>query len=116
MALKHAVADHKSRIAVLERQSKQLLRKAEERPGPVSNGEVERSRIAAKMIQGIKAKLGLSQKDFAGLLGVSGLAVRAWEGKEGRLALRAESKAAVIRVRKMRKREAQKRLERLKDK
>jgi DNA-binding transcriptional regulator YiaG len=109
-ALRHAVADLKRRVVVLEAQCKRPRAGAEKPAAPAPEVKAERARISAEMVQRLRAKLGLTQKDFADLLGVSRVAVRLWEGKTGRLGLRGESKAAVVRVRTMGKREAKKRL------
>lgn len=115
-ALKHAVVDLKRRIAGLEARSKHVPARVGEPSVAAPEVKAARARITSAMIQRMRAKLALTQKDFADLLGVSRVAVRLWEGKTGRLGLRGESKAAVVRVRQMGKREARKRLEEMKAK
>lgn len=114
--LKRAVADHKRRIADLERQNKQLLAEAESRRAKTlkaSDTEVGRARITGDMIRRTRAKLRLSQSELAKLLGVSGQSVYQWERKGGRLQLRGGTKAAVVEVRTLGAREAKRRLESL---
>ena len=68
------------------------------------------------MIRSIRARLKLSQADFAALVNVSPQSVLQWEHKEGRLAFLGQTKAAIIEVRKMKVREAKRRLQEIKQK
>ncbi len=114
VALKHMAADLKRRVVQLERASKQTLRqnaKAAEKPAQASDDEVGKARITAKMIKTVRTRLGLSQGEFATLIGVSRLSVYQWETKKGRLQFRGNTKAAIVAVRKLKKKEALKRLE-----
>jgi len=118
-ALKRAVADHKRRIAKLERDNRGLVIEANRRRKEavqVTDDEVESARITAKMIRAIRAKLGLSQAQLAQLLGVNSQTVYQWEHKQGRLSFRGNAKAAIVEVRKLDRKEAQKRLVALEEK
>ena len=81
----------------------------------VTEDEVGKARIKAKMIRATRAKLGLSQADLAALLGVNGQTVYQWEHKEGRLNFRGNAKTAIVAVRKLERQEAQEKLAALKE-
>ena len=113
IALKRTVADHKRRIATLERDNKRLLTDKERRSKKgtgVTQEEVQKARVTAKMIRGMRAKLGLTQAELARLLGVTLQSVYQWERKEGRLDFRGNTKAAIVEIRKLNRKEAQQRL------
>ena len=113
VTLKRSVAEHKRRIAKLEQDNRKLLAKAARRQAEVlevTGDEVEKARITAKTITGIRAKLGLSQAELAKLLGVNSQTVYQWEHKEGRLDFRGDAKARIIEVRKLGARQARERL------
>ncbi len=108
VALKRAAADLKRRIAVLERENRQLLKhagKPREEAAQGTGNEVDKSRITAKMIRAIRAKLNLSQAELAVLLGVNAQSVYQWEHKEGRLTFRGNTRAAIVALRKMKRKE-----------
>ena len=117
-ALKHSVADLKRRLSQLESINKKLVAKAEasqpKASAKVDADEVKSARITAKMIRSIRDRLGLSQDNFAKLVGVSGQAVYQWERKAGRLDFRGDAKRVIVAVRKMTKDEAKLRLAELK--
>ncbi len=113
--LKRTVADHKRRLAQLERDNKYLLAQAKKLRETVvkpPDDEVEKARITAKMIKSIRDRLGLFQAEFAGILGVATNTVQFWEQKEGRLTFRnPETKAAIVSLRGMTKAEVAELLE-----
>ena len=114
VALKRAAADQKRRLAKVEQDNGRLLglvEKAKEKSVQVSNEEVKSARITAKMIRSIRRRLGLSQAEFAQLVGVGSVSVFQWEHKAGRLAFRGDSKANIVAVRKMNKIEARRKLD-----
>ena len=114
--LKQAVADHKTRIAQLEKENRRLLAQYKKATGTgamLDSEEVERARITGAMIRTVRARLGVSQADLARLVGVSPPSVYQWEKKKGRLAFRGDTKARVVEVRKLGVREAHERLEEL---
>ena len=112
--LRRVAADHKRRIAQLEKDNRRLLRQAtktEEKVTAIPDTEVEKARITAKMVKSIRERLGISQAAFGKLVGVNRLTVYQWEKKKGRLQFRSEAKAKIIEARKMTKAEAERRLE-----
>lgn len=114
-ALKRTVADLKRRLAKLESGNKRQPTNAEAdspKVAVVESDEVK-AKITGKMIRSIRSRLGLSQADFAKLVGVSGQTVLQWEHKDGRLDFRGNGKAAIVGIRNIGKREAKKRLEEL---
>ena len=62
-------------------------------------------------IRSLRRKLGLSQKEFGKLAGVSTGAVTQWERKSGALKLRGATKTALLAIRGIGKAEARKRLD-----
>lgn len=117
--LKRVAADHKRRLAKLERQNRLLLSEAQKRRKQsmlVADGDVDKARITAKMVHATRDKLRLSQADFAKLVGVSTQTVYQWEHKEGRLSFRGNAKTAIVAVRKFNRKEAQQQLEALREK
>ena len=102
--LKRAIADHKRRIAALERDSRRLLSTMERaRKGSIgaSEDEIQKSRITAHVIRGLRDKFGLSQRELALLLDVNAQTVYQWEHKEGRLSFRGDAKASIVGLRKL---------------
>lgn len=78
------------------------------------NNEAEsatRQRISSKTIRTLRAKLRLTQAEFAKLVGVSGQAVYQWERGDGRLRLRHTTRQAIADIKNIGAREARKRLE-----
>ncbi len=117
--LKRVAADHKRRLAKLERENRLLLSEAQKRRKQsmqVADGDVDKARISAKMVRSTRDKLALSQADFAKLVGVSTQTVYQWEHKEGRLSFRGNAKTAIVAVRKLNRKEAQQQLEALREK
>ena len=114
--LKRVAADHKRRLLTLERGNRRLLKyasKNQEAAVSVKDEEIGKARVTAKMIRSIRAKLNLSQAEFAALIGVNSQSVYQWEHKEGRLTFRGNTKAAIVALRKLNRKEAQQRLEAL---
>ena len=113
--LKRTAADHKRRLAQLEKDNKFLLaqaKKLRETAGTPPTVEVEKTRITAKMIKSIRDRLGLSQAKLAKILGVATNSVLLWEQKDGRLIFRnPDTKASIVRLRGMTKAEVAKLLE-----
>lgn len=103
--LKRLVADLKRAVRALQ---KERARTAEIAPADeVEEGRQPRLRPTAKMVRKLRAKLGLTQAEFAKLAGVSGLTVSKWETAEGRIQLRGRTMAGLARVRALTKRAAQ---------
>ena len=116
VALKQAVADYKRRITDLERSNtNKIVAPQLEAAGKPSPEAADRARFTGRMVRSIREKLGLSQADFARLVGVSDQSIYHWEGKDGRLTLRRETKPALLEVRGLGVREARRRLEAMKE-
>jgi DNA-binding transcriptional regulator YiaG len=111
--LKRSVVELKRRLAKLESVDKRMVTGQEverSQEAQVTEEQVKTARITGRMIRAIRDRLRLSQREFAILARVSLPAVQKWEHKGGRLALRDQSKAALIGLRKMSVHEAQERL------
>jgi DNA-binding transcriptional regulator YiaG len=112
--LKRTIAELKKRIAALENENRRfqsLSSKIMKTLPPAAPEEMDRVRITARSIKKLRGKLGLSQDNFAKLLGVSSQAVYAMEHRQGRLKLRPATLSNLIAVRGMGKREAARKLE-----
>jgi DNA-binding transcriptional regulator YiaG len=112
---RRAVADLKRRVALLEKANNLLVKRLAKmeggQPAAAAQAPAERAWISGKGIKSLRKRLGLSQVEFAKLLGVSAMAVIRWEQKPGMLRLRAATKASVFSVRKLGAREARQRLD-----
>ena len=71
----------------------------------------DRSRISSKTIATLRTKLGLTQGEFAKLIGVTGQSVYQWERKGGQLTFRGGAKERIVAIKGIGAREARKRLE-----
>lgn len=101
--LKNDVADLKRSLRFLQQQEKRRLEAPPEVDASVS------IRFSPKWVKADRQRLGLSAKDYASLVGVSGLTIYNWEN--GKSKPNAERLAAWAEVRGIGKREAQRRLE-----
>lgn len=116
LKLRKDVANLKSRLAALEKAYKALqalmtkCQAAQPEPATEQADKVEKGWISGKGIKSLRKRLGLSQKEFGKLTGVTGHAVVLWESKSGMLNLRKATKAAVFAVRGLGAREAKQRL------
>ncbi len=106
-AYRRDIAGLKRQVGLLERQANLLSRS----PSDGSSAAEAKSgtRFVAKGLQSLRARLGLSATDFGKLVGASGQSVYNWEhGKS----IPGKSKQEVMAgLRKLGKREAQKRLD-----
>jgi len=101
-ALKRQVADLTRRLGLVEKaQPKEEIAAAPE--------VLEKARFRAMGVRAHRAKLGLSAKDYATLVGVSGLTIYQWES--GKARPRQTQMAKWLAVRSMGRREAMERLE-----
>jgi DNA-binding transcriptional regulator YiaG len=112
--LRRDVADLKVRLALMEKVNKQLqvvLTKiqAAQPAAPATESE-SKGWISGKGIRSLRKRLGLSQAEFAKLVGVSDQGVYQWESKPGMLKLRPATKGAVFAVRGIGAKEAKQRL------
>ena len=111
--LRKEVAELKARLAKLEKAHKELeaiVTKCQATlpaPAPVP---ADKGWISGKGIKSLRNRLGLTQGEFARLVGVSSNAVTLWESKAGMLKLRDKTKATVFAVRGIGAKEAKERL------
>ena len=108
------IADLKRRMTLQEQVAKQLgnrLAKIESvQPAAPATESSSREWISGRGIKSLRKRLGLSQADFAKLVGVSDQAVYMWERKSGMLKLRGTAKAGVFAIRGIGAKEAKKQL------
>ena len=112
--LKRTAAEHKRRLAVLERDNHRLVAEADVRLTQgvkASPEELATARVGAARVRALRKRLRLSQAEFGQLLGVSLSTVFLWESKQGRLNLRDKTKAAIVAARKLSAKEAKRKLE-----
>lgn len=96
-------------FTVLDRLAKEASKsKSTERKLEASPEEVKASRLTPERIAGLRKKLGISQRELGILTGASLGAVLSWE--KGRFKPRGEKKAALVALRKLRKRSVRKML------
>ena len=104
--LKRGVKSMERRLAALEREEKKRVGK------PATPDLAEGARFAPRWVRSHREKIGFSQADYAKLVGVSALTIYNWES--GKTRPRKEQLAAWVAVRKLGKREAERRWEMLK--
>lgn len=102
-ALKRELDQQGRKISFLEKQEKKRL---SEEP---SEERAQNARFSPSGLKSHRNKLGLSAADYAKLVGVSPKTIYLWE--QGEVRPRAKQLAAVVDVRGIGKREAQRRLE-----
>jgi DNA-binding transcriptional regulator YiaG len=113
-SLKKIVADLKKRLASLEKENKRLVAETKKHkavPAAAPTAEAAKARFTAKGIRSVRSKLGLTQADFAKLVGATTHAVYLWEKKEGALRLRDKTKAALLSIRGLGANEAKAKIE-----
>jgi len=111
--LTKTVADLKRRIAKLQGENKWLVAAEKKRLAQkpqVAPEASKKARLTSKGIRRLRKKLGVSQANFAKLLGASTQTVHMWETKEGPLRLRGNTLAAVLSARDMGARDAKRRM------
>jgi hypothetical protein len=102
--LKRQVAELKRLLRAVQKVARQCAAPA---PAPeAEDGNVPGIRPTGPMVRKVRARLGLTQAEFAKLAGVSSLTISKWEGAAGRIMLRNRTLAAFAAVREMGKREA----------
>lgn len=102
------IARLKRQIADLERKFKAISSQKARYGNPVEQA-VKPVRFVAKGLRSLRVKLGLSQPDFAKLIGVSPQSIYNWETK--RAIPRKEQMTAIVGARSLSKRQAKDRLE-----
>ena len=111
--LTKTVVDLKRKVAKLQGENKWLVAAEKKRLAQTSQIAPEASkkaRLTSKGVRRLRRKLGLSQANFAKLLGASTQTVHMWETKEGPLRLRENTLAAVLSSRDLGAREAKRRI------
>jgi len=114
--LKKDNAELKRRVAELERENRRLARAEERRRKEDTQAppeKVQKARFSSKGIRSLRKKLGLSQDQFAKLVGVSSVSIYNWESKGGALKLRASTAAKLLAVRGIGSKEARDRLSKI---
>ena len=85
-----AMADLKRRLALFEKENKQIqaqVRKIEAAQSATPEEPAGRVWISGKVVKSLRKRVGLSQADFAKLVGISHQTVFKWEQKPGMLRL-----------------------------
>ena len=96
-------------FTVLDRLAKEISKtKSTEPKLEASQEEVKASRLTPERIAGLRRKLGISQREMGVLTGASLGAVASWE--KGKFKPQGEKKAALVALRKIRKRDVKKML------
>ena len=97
-------------FTVLDRMAKEISKaKSAEPKLDASPEEVKASRLTPERIAGLRKKLGISQREMGVLVGATTGAVLSWE--KGKFRPQREKKAALVALRKVRKRDVRKMLE-----
>jgi DNA-binding transcriptional regulator YiaG len=107
-ALKLKLSSLMKSFTAMERQAKEVIQEQAKKKLVLqaTPEEVKISRLTPQRIRLLRNKIGISQKDLGLLLEVSIGTVGMWE--KGKFAPSAQKKAALIALRKMRKREVKK--------
>ncbi|HNV03655.1 MAG TPA: helix-turn-helix transcriptional regulator [Vicinamibacterales bacterium] len=113
--LKKTVADIRRELTALTRSTRELLARVTPvvaaRETELATHKAATLRPTSKSLARLRGQLGLTQVEFGSLLGVSGQTVLNWEGKGGRVRMRAANLEALAGIQKIGKREARRRLE-----
>jgi DNA-binding transcriptional regulator YiaG len=110
-ALKSLVATLRKSVSALERlatQQTMMAPKAIMQPG-ANEEELKKSRFSPRIIQNIRTRLGISQKELAILAGVSVGAIHQWES--GKFRPKDRKKAVLAGLRKLSRRDVRRMLE-----
>ena len=114
VVLKKILVDLKKRVASLEKENKRLIAETRKLQAehPEKHDEKEgRVRLTSKGIRSLRSRLGLTQAEFAKLLGTTPHSVHLWEKKEGALRLRDKTRAALLSIRGLGAKEARAKLD-----
>jgi len=118
VALRRTVSELRKRVDKLARTTKKVEKAAVElevvKPEREEDDAV-RARISGKTIRNLRARLGLTQADFARLVDVSPQSVYQWEREDRQLRLRKATKAAVVAAKGLGARAARAKLEEMGD-
>ncbi len=114
VALKKAVRALRKQVRKLEEDTR-ILMAQQERHGKLVVGAIPGDklsiRITAKGMRSLRRKLGLTQAEFAKLIGVTQQTIWLWEKKDGALRVRQETKKAIYAIRGIGAREAKRRVQ-----
>jgi DNA-binding transcriptional regulator YiaG len=95
-------------FSALNRLTKDQLQKMPKKGLEATPEEVKASRLTPSRIRGLRKKLGISMRELGVLTGTSLGAILSWE--KGKFKPRGDKKAALVGLRKMRKRDVRKML------
>lgn len=110
VALKRQVRDLRKQAAAKAAAAKAAVAKAGA-PAPAAADESDtRSWITSRGVRALRSRLGLSQQNFARVIGVSPMAIYKWERHQGKLTLRGKSRQQLLAARTLGAREAKARL------
>jgi len=105
-AMRLRLSNLSKNFSVLDRLTKEQLHKVPKKGLEASPEEVKASRITPDRIRRLRTKLGLSQRQMGILTGATIGAVLSWE--KGKFMPRGDKKAALVALRKLRRREVRK--------
>ncbi len=113
--LRKEISQHKRRLAALEKENKNLSGKltasAKIQPQISPDTEQPSLRLTAKILKTQRSRLGITQEEFAKIIGASVQAVRLWETKPGRINMRSGAVvSAIAGLKSMNKADMQKRI------
>ena len=103
-SVRHDVAELKRQLAVVRRIVRELQRVAGRQPASLAEAEgslelKRKRRPTGAGIRQMRKKLGLTQAQFAKLLGVSSLSVSKWERTKGPVSVRVRTMVALRKAR-----------------
>ena len=109
--LKKTVSQIRRAVLALERSTAYQQKELKKRKIPLgaTPEEVKKSRFSPRLVQSLRKKLGISQKELAILAGVTVGATHLWE--KGKFKPKDEKKAVMVGLRKLGRREVKKLLE-----
>ena len=110
--LRRALSDLKKKFASLQKAVRSGGRGAKPAAaeGEATEG-ADRTRISSKTIITLRKRMGLTQAEFAKLVGVTGQSIYQWESKEGQLRFRGGAKERINAIKSFGARDARKRLD-----
>lgn len=112
--LKKAVAELRKEVAELKKTSRSISKETkyvaqlrQEKEAASSNPVADKMRIKGSMIRRLREKLKISQAELASLMGVTSQSIYQWERRQNEMLrrLRGDSKAALLKIRQMGKKE-----------
>ena len=105
-ALRLRLSSLSKNFSVLDRLTKEQLQKMPKKGLEATPEEVKASRLTPERIRILRRKLGISMRELGVLTGTSLGAILSWE--KGKFKPKGEKKAALVALRKLRKREVRK--------